>query len=98
VLTAFSEVDLALSNIGALAEQRTAHEIQIAAAREAYRIAQVRYRAGVDDLEAVLQAQSSLFNAEDSLSQIKLAQAEAAITLFRALGGGWQRPAPDAAP
>lgn len=97
VLTAFSEVDLALSNIAALAEQRASREIQIAAAREAYRIAQVRYKAGVDDLEALLQSQSSLFSAEDSLSQIKLAQAEAAITLFRALGGGWQKEQRDAA-
>lgn len=93
VLTAFSEVDLALSDIQALAQQRADRETQVAAAREAYRIAQIRYREGVDNLEATLQAQSALFGAEDSLTQIKLAQAQAAITLFRALGGGWQRAA-----
>jgi NodT family efflux transporter outer membrane factor (OMF) lipoprotein len=92
-LTAFSEVDLALSNIEALARQRADREIEIAAAREATRIAQVRYREGADDLQALLQAQSALFSAEDSLSQLKLSQAQGAVTLFRALGGGWQRTA-----
>jgi NodT family efflux transporter outer membrane factor (OMF) lipoprotein len=92
-LTAFSEVDLALSNIEALARQRADREIEIAAAREAARIAQVRYREGADDLQALLQSQSALFSAEDSLSQLKLSQAQGAVTLFRALGGGWQRTA-----
>lgn len=92
-LTAFSEVDLALSDIGSLARQRADREIEISAAREAYRIAQIRYREGADDLQALLQAQSALFSAEDSFSQIKLQQAQGAVTLYRALGGGWQRSA-----
>lgn len=90
-LTAFSEADLALSNVSSLASQRADRETEIATAREAYRIAQIRYREGADNLQALLQAQSALFSAEDSLSQIKLQQAQGAVTLYRALGGGWER-------
>jgi NodT family efflux transporter outer membrane factor (OMF) lipoprotein len=92
VLTAFSETDLALFNIEALAAQRVENETELGFAREAYRIAQVRYKAGGGTFDDVLQAQSALFSAEDSLNQLKLSQAEAAVTLFRALGGGWRNP------
>ncbi|HXZ68163.1 MAG TPA: TolC family protein, partial [Alphaproteobacteria bacterium] len=49
------------------------------------------YREGATDLTTVLQAQSTLFSAENQLTQVKLQQAEAAIELYRALGGGWDR-------
>ena len=54
VLSAFSEVDLAMSSIDALAQQRAQVEIELASAREAYRLAQVRYREGATDLTEVL--------------------------------------------
>ena len=91
VLSAFSEVDLTMNLIQSLAQQRALVEIQLASAREAYRLAQVRYREGATDLTEVLQTQSSLFSAEDQLTQVKLQQAQAAVTLYRALGGGWDR-------
>jgi len=91
VLSAFSEVDVTLGLIDSLARQRQQVEIEVSSAREAYRLAQIQYREGATDLTTVLQAQSTLFTAEDQLTQIKLQQAEAAITLYRALGGGWDR-------
>jgi multidrug efflux system outer membrane protein len=38
---------------------------------------------------SVLDAQRSLNSAEDQLAQAKLARLQAAVTLFRVLGGGW---------
>ena len=91
VLSAFSEVDVTLSSVDTLAQERKEVDIEVASAREAYRLAQIQYREGATDLTTVLQAQSTLFSAEDQLTQVKLQQAEAAIELYRALGGGWDR-------
>jgi len=41
------------------------------------------------DLLNVLQTQQTLFNAQDSLIQIRLARLQASVSLYRALGGGW---------
>jgi outer membrane protein, multidrug efflux system len=58
-------------------------------ARIALRLAEVRYREGADDLLTVLDAQRTLFQAEDQLAQVRLSRLEASIALFKALGGGW---------
>lgn len=91
VLSAFSEVDVALGNVDSLAQQRTQVDIEVSSAREAYRLSQIQYREGATDLTSVLQSQTSLFSAENQLTSVKLQQAQAAITLYRALGGGWDR-------
>ena len=61
-------------------------------ARIALKLAEIRYREGVDDLLTVLDAQRTLFAAEDQLAQLRLARLQAAVALFKALGGGWQIP------
>jgi outer membrane protein TolC len=58
-------------------------------ARESLRLAEVRYREGADDLLSVLDAQRTLADAQDQLEQARLGRLEAAVALFRALGGGW---------
>jgi outer membrane protein, multidrug efflux system len=40
----------------------------------------------------VLQAQQTLFSAEDQLAQTTLAHMQAVVHLFEALGGGWMEP------
>jgi outer membrane protein TolC len=49
----------------------------------------VRYREGAADLLTVLDAQRSLFDAQDRLAQLRLERLQAAVSLFKALGGGW---------
>lgn len=63
--------------------------------REAFGISQLQYRQGAADLLSVLQAQQTLFSAEDQLAQTMLANRQATINLFEALGGGWVQPAED---
>lgn len=53
------------------------------------RLAEICYCEGVDDLLTVLDAQRTLFQAEDPLAQVRLARLQASIGLFKALGGGW---------
>ena len=58
----------------------------------ALRLAEIRYREGADDLLTVLDAQRTLFQAEDQLAQIRLSRLQGSIGLFKALGGGWKIP------
>ena len=44
----------------------------------------------------VLDAQRTLFQAEDTLLQTRLARLNASVALFKALGGGWSEPPPEA--
>jgi NodT family efflux transporter outer membrane factor (OMF) lipoprotein len=89
VIAAFSDVDVALGAVASLEARERASQVQADEAREAFRIAELRYRAGVEDFLSVLDAQRSLNSAEDQLAQAKLARLQAAVTLFRVLGGGW---------
>jgi len=93
ILAAFADVENALSAAGRLA-QREALQVQVEArAREALRLAEVRYREGADDLLSVLDAQRTLFDAQDQLALTRLDRLEASVALFKALGGGWEKGA-----
>ena len=90
ILAAFADVENALSAAGRLA-QREALQVQVEArAREALRLAEVRYREGADDLLSVLDAQRTLFDAQDQLALTRLDRLAASVALFKALGGGWE--------
>ena len=49
----------------------------------------LRYREGADDLLSVLDSQRVLFQAQDSLVQLRLSRLNASLDLYKALGGGW---------
>jgi NodT family efflux transporter outer membrane factor (OMF) lipoprotein len=89
ILTALGEVESALVAASRVAQQETLQAEVLAKARNAQRLAEVRYREGADDLLTVLDAQRSLFDAQDRLAQLRLERLEAAIDLSKALGGGW---------
>jgi multidrug efflux system outer membrane protein len=90
VLTSVKEVNDSLSAVST-ADQRTVLLTRtVEQAQLALRLATTRYQAGSDDLLTVLESQASRLNAEDSLVQARLARVNASITLFKALGGGWE--------
>lgn len=96
VIAAFSDVDVALGAVSSLEAREKASQVQADQAQEAYRIAELRYRAGVEDFLSVLDAQRSLNSAQDQLAQARLARLQASVTLFRVLGGGWNDAPPAA--
>jgi outer membrane protein, multidrug efflux system len=67
-------------------------------AQRSLRLAEIRYREGVDDLLTVLDAQRTLFQSEDQLAQTRLSRLQASIDLFKALGGGWKMIEPPRGP
>lgn len=67
-------------------------EGEAALSREAsaYRLAEKRQKSGEDDRLTLNGARQSLLAAERRRDQFALAKAQAAIALFKALGGGWR--------
>jgi len=101
ILSAFADVEQALAGTSRLGQQENLQAEVQARARESLRLAEIRYRAGADDLLTVLDAQRTLFAAQDQLAQIALSRLQAAVSLYKALGGGWTAadttaPAPSA--
>jgi outer membrane protein, multidrug efflux system len=98
VLTALREVEDAVAGVRASRNQVAAQQTQVDALRRALRLAEMRYQSGASSYLDLLDAQRSLFGAELSLAQVEGQQATAAVTLYRALGGGWPVTPADAAP
>ncbi|HEX9171477.1 MAG TPA: hypothetical protein VF861_02345, partial [Telluria sp.] len=90
VLTAFSEVENALTGVGRLAEQvRHADQRRVILTRS-LGFAHDRYQAGYASYLEELDAQRNLYRVELDTITLRRTQFENAIALYRALGGGWQ--------
>jgi outer membrane protein TolC len=57
---------------------------------EAARVARLRYRAGRESFQIVLEAERSLSQTEAALAQSEAQLSTNLIAVFLALGGGWQ--------
>jgi NodT family efflux transporter outer membrane factor (OMF) lipoprotein len=90
VLTAFGEVEDALSSADANGRREASLAVASTEARRAYDLSQAAYKAGASDFTSVLDAQRSWLSARDAQAQARLAQYTAAVNLFIALGGGWK--------
>ena len=88
VQTGFREVADALARRGTMTEQLEAQSSLRDAARVGYRLSEARFRAGVDPFLTTLDAQRTLYNAEQSLLATRLTRAVNMIELYRAMGGG----------
>ena len=88
IQTAFKEVADTLAGRRYLADQVTAQERGTAAQRRIADLAQKRYREGVVSYLEVLDAERSLFSAEQALLQVRRAEAANLVALYVALGGG----------
>jgi len=62
------------------------------AATDPERTALIRYDEGLASYYEVLESQQLLFPAEITLAQLRLQQLLTVVTLYRALGGGWDLP------
>ncbi|GAB4293651.1 MAG: efflux transporter outer membrane subunit [Thiohalomonadaceae bacterium] len=90
ILTALKEVEDILGNAARNTQQEAMQEQIVAHAQRTLRLAELRYREGADDLLTVLDAQRSLFQAQDTRVQLRLARLGAALDLYKVLGGGWR--------
>jgi outer membrane protein, multidrug efflux system len=89
VLSAFADVEKALIALHKFTLQERLQQQVVAASREAFNIAEKQLSGGTVNLVTVLQAEQTLFTAENNLVLVRLSKLQAAISLFQALGGGW---------
>ncbi len=89
IQTAFREVSDALAGRATLGDQLDAQRNQTQAEEARFRLADLRYRNGAASFLDVLDAQRSLFAAQQSLVQTEVARAQNLVTLYKVLGGGW---------
>jgi multidrug efflux system outer membrane protein len=90
IQTGFTEVSNALIAHQRVRESREQQELLVTALQDRTRLAYVRYRGGVDTLLSALDADRDLFQAELTLSEIKLNELLTVVQLYKSLGGGWQ--------
>jgi outer membrane protein, multidrug efflux system len=92
VLSAAADVERGLRAWNGARKQLEQQRVVVDEARRAFELIQVEYQGGAGELLSVLDAQRTLFRAQDALSQLRLLKLRAAVSLVRALGGGWSAP------
>jgi NodT family efflux transporter outer membrane factor (OMF) lipoprotein len=92
-LVALRDTETALTNYVALGRRAETLRRARDQSAEAARIARLRYRAGAESFQIVLDAERELSQSEALLSAAQAQFSDATVTLFLALGGGWQQPA-----
>jgi multidrug efflux system outer membrane protein len=90
IQTAFREVSDVLAARGTYLDQLAAEQALVDAYADEYNLALLRFRAGVDSYLTTLDAQRSLFSAQQELVSLRQSQLENLVTAYRVLGGGWQ--------
>src|SRR5690606_11697738 len=85
----FREVADTLALTGTLAERRLAQERLVDAAQRAHTLSQARYDRGQDSFLNLLDAQRTLYAAQQGLLDAQLAEQSNRVTLYKVLGGGW---------
>ena len=90
VQTGFREVADALARRGTVGAQLEAQTSLRDNAAGAYRLSELRFRAGIDTFLNTLDSQRSLYTAQQSLLATRLVRDTNSVELYRALGGGVQ--------
>ncbi len=86
---AFREVADALVQRQYIGEQLMAESARYEAARQTFKLAEQRYNVGIDNMLTLLDAQRTLYTAEQSYIAALLLRESNALTLYKSLGGGW---------
>ncbi len=94
VITSMQDVENALSSAQAAREREVSLATAMQEARKAYSLSRDLYDAGATDYQTMLDAERTLLSAEDSHASVRLELLNAAVDLYKALGGGWATSAP----
>lgn len=85
---AFREVSDALVARATYLDQTRAQQAQVDESTDYYRLANMRFQAGVDTYLTALDAERTLYAAQQTLITVREAQLQNLVTLYRVLGGG----------
>lgn len=90
IVQAYMDVEGVLAQLHSLDAQAQTMELEWEQARLAFQLAEARYRSGSETLLSLLDAQRTLYAAQDVRVSLMLSRLQSRAALFRALGGGWQ--------
>jgi multidrug efflux system outer membrane protein len=90
IQSGFREVADALALTRTLADRRAAQQALLDATSKAHELSTARYARGRDSFLNLLDAQRSLYAAQQGLVSAQLAEQVNRITLYKVLGGGWE--------
>jgi multidrug efflux system outer membrane protein len=93
VLQALTDVETALTALRYATDQELQEQRAVVSAQRAEEISRAQLLAGTIDVTTLLSTQTSLYNAEDTLAQLRQARVLSMVNLIKALGGGWTVPA-----
>jgi len=96
IQTAFREVADALAGQATYNEQLRAQQAVAKAESDRFNLSDLRYKNGTASYLDLLDAQRSLFVAQQQAIQANLQRLQNQVTLYRVLGGGWSEPASNA--
>ncbi len=92
ILVALQETEDALARAALYRQLEQSQREILQHAERHLQLTEVRYREGSDDLLTLLDAQRTLFQTRDQLTQARLNRFLSAVDLYKALGGGWRVP------
>ncbi|MGN5537175.1 efflux transporter outer membrane subunit [Alcaligenes sp. Lyrl_28] len=90
IVQAYMEVEGVLAQLQSLDAQAQTMEREWEQAKLAFQLAEARYRSGSETLLSLLDAQRTLYAAQDVRVSLLQSRLQSRAALFRALGGGWQ--------
>jgi multidrug efflux system outer membrane protein len=89
VISAFGNTQDSLTEVHETAEQQLRQDRATQTARRAYDFSQRQFHAGTINILTVLTTETALLTAQDTQAQVRLAHLSALVSLYQALGGGW---------
>ena len=92
IVQALREVADGLVAQSTLVDRRAAEERQVKALASSVELSLLRYRTGLANYYEVLEAEQQLYPAENALAEAQRDQLLTVVTLYKALGGGWNVP------
>ncbi|MGE8500357.1 MAG: AdeC/AdeK/OprM family multidrug efflux complex outer membrane factor [Pseudomonas sp.] len=98
IQVAFQEVADGLAARTTYEDQLEAQRRLVQTSEDYYRLAERRFRTGVDSYLTLLDAQRQLFSARQQLIGDRLNQLTSEVNLYKAMGGGWNEQTAPATP
>lgn len=90
ILQSYQEVEDALVAVKAATVREDALKEGVRQSQRAYALSRDLYNSGAVDFQTLLDSQQAMLTTEDQYAAVRLEQLEAAVSLYSALGGGWQ--------
>src|SRR5690606_967164 len=90
VLQGLEEIKTSLGNYIKELERREILRISSKASAQAADFAKQRFNSGLDSFIDYLSADNALLQAENALALSEISSATALISIYKALGGGWE--------